>query len=150
MPYDNLSNISLEGFQVVSSQMFAHLPRKSDPTCTLWYNSIAFNKQATVSLNECEHIRIEINTKAKKLLIIPVTTRDKDAIRWIKAVKKPTPRKMDCKAFTSQLYEAWGWNTDFVYRTVGRLITVENKVMMLFDFTAPEHWKKREAGAQDE
>ena len=78
-----LSEISLEGFQVVSGQMFAHLPRKSDATCTLWATSISFSKQAVVLLNNCEHIRIEINPTTKGLLVVPVTSKDQDGIRWI-------------------------------------------------------------------
>ena len=66
-----LSEISLDGFQVVSGQMFAHLPRKSDATCTLWPTSISFSKQAVVLLNNCEHIRIEINPTTKGLLVVP-------------------------------------------------------------------------------
>ena len=75
-----LSEISLDGFQVVSGQMFAHLPRKSDATCTLWPTSISFSKQAVVLLNNCEHIRIEINPTTKGLLVVPVTSKDQDSV----------------------------------------------------------------------
>ena len=91
-----LSEISLEGFQVVSGQMFAHLPRKSDATCTLWPSSISFSKQSVVLLNNCEHIRIEINPATRGLLVVPVTSKDQDGIRWIKNVKEPVARKIEC------------------------------------------------------
>ena len=50
-------------------------------------------------------------------------------------------RKMDCKQFTLPLYDAWGWDKECVYRSVGQLVTYERKVMLLFDFNYPEKWK---------
>lgn len=144
-----LSEISLDGFQVVSGQMFAHLPRKSDATCTLWPTSISFSKQAIVLLNNCEHIRIEINPQTRGLLVVPVTSKDQDGIRWVKSVKSPAARKIECKSFASQLYDTWGWNKNLVYRATGRLFTADNKVLMLFDFANPESWKSREAGGKN-
>ena len=82
-----IKEISLDGFQVVSGEMFAHLPRKSDATCTLWPTSMSFSKQALVLLGTCEHVRIEVNVAKKGLLVIPVNSKDRDCIRWIKSVK---------------------------------------------------------------
>lgn len=39
---NSIPEISIDGFKVVSGKMFAHLPRKGEPTCTLWNNSISF------------------------------------------------------------------------------------------------------------
>lgn len=141
-----LKEISLDGFQVVSGEMFKHLPRKSDATCTVWPSSMAFSKQAIVLLGNCEHIRIQVNARTKGLLVVPVSSNDRDSIRWIKSVKSPAARKIECAKFAQQLYETWGWNPDQVYRAVGRLVTADNKVMLLYDFSEPESWKKPEAG----
>ena len=135
--------ISMDGFQVVSGEMFVRLPRKNEPTCTLWYNSICFGKMAMMALNNCERIRIEVNVHARKILIIPVSVKDKDNVRWITTGKNPQPRKIDCKTFTSQLYDAWGFDKDLNYRAYGRVVAADKKVMMLFDFTTPETWKSR-------
>jgi len=140
----SIPEITIDGFQVVSGEMFAHVPRKSEPTCTIWYNSIAFNKMALVALNNCERVRIEINPKTKCLLLIPVTAKDKDGIRWTKSVKDPVARKIECKAFTSQLYDIWEWNKEFVYRSVGRIVSADKKVMLLFEYSEPENWKCKE------
>lgn len=142
----SIKEISLEGFQVVSGEMFAHLPRKSDATCTLWPTAMSFSKQALVLLGNCEHIRIEVNTAKKGLLVVPVTTKDRDCIRWIKSIKNPTIRKMECCNFARQLYQAWGLNGDLNYRATGKLVAADNKVMLLFDFSDPESWKRVEAG----
>ena len=78
-----IPEISIDGFKVVSGKMFAHLPRKGEPTCTLWNNSISFNMTALQSINSCERVRIEVNPKTKGLLVIPVTIQDKDGVRVI-------------------------------------------------------------------
>jgi len=140
----NIKEINLDGFQVVSGEMFAHLPRKSDATCTLWPTAMSFSKQALVLLGNCEHIRIEVNPARKGLLVVPVTVKDRDCVRWIKSIKSPTIRKMECCQFARQLYETWNFNPDLNYRAIGKLVAADNKVMLLFDFSDPESWKRVE------
>ena len=139
-----IEEISVEGFKVVSGDLFVHLPRKSEPTCTIWSNSIRFSKTALIALNSCERIRIEVNPEKRCILIVPVTDKDKDGIWWIKNVKEPQTRKMGCKQFTMQLFDMWQWRCDYVYRASGRLVTADQKVMLLFNFSEPENWKCRE------
>ncbi len=140
------TEINLEGFQVVSGEMFAHLPRKSEPTCTIFPTAISFSKSAVELLNGCEHIRIEINPKTHGLLVVPVNSKDRDGVRWIKSVKAVNPKKIECSTFTKQLYETWGWEDELRYRTSGKLVTADNKLMMFFDFSNAEVWKKSEVG----
>lgn len=141
---DAIPEISHEGFQVVSGEMFKHMQRLSLPSATLWYNSISFSKASVQALNSCERVRIEVNPSTKCLLIVPVTIKDKDNIHWVKNVKDPQARKIECKAFTSQLFDTWGWKNTHVYRTTGRVVSVDKKVMLLFDFSDPESWLWKE------
>lgn len=120
------------------------MQRISQPSATLWYNSISFSKASVQALNNCERVRIEVNPSTKCLLIVPVTIKDKDNIHWVKNVKDPQARKIECKAFTAQLFETWGWKPDYVYRTTGRVVSVDKKVMLLFDFSEPESWLWKE------
>lgn len=143
---DEIQEISKEGFQVVSGGMFRRVIRLGQPTATIWPNSISFSKASLQALNTCERIRIEVNPAKHCILIVPVTEKDKDNVRWLKTGKDPSARKIECTAFTSQLYESWGWKKDLAYRVVGRIVTAEKKVMLLFDFTVPESWKFRDKG----
>ena len=144
MGNDLLPEISHEGFQVVSGELFKHMQRLSLPSATLWYSSISFSKASVLALNNCERVRIEVNPNTKCMLIVPVTIKDKDNIHWVKNVKDPRARKIECKAFTSQLFDTWGWKQDYVYRTTGRIVSVDKKVMFLFDFSEPESWPWKE------
>jgi hypothetical protein len=109
---------------------------------------MSFSKQALVLLGTCEHVRIEVNVAKKGLLVIPVNSKDRDCIRWIKSLKEPTVRKIECGRFTQQLYEAWNFSNEQVYRAVGKLVAADNKVMLLFDFNENETWKTPEAGGK--
>ena len=140
-----LNEISMEGFQVVSSDYFRCVTRGSAPTMTVWDGSIGFSKQDLVLLNNCENVIVQINSMEKKVLIIPTTSKDKDAIRWIKRMNPLEARKFTCQKLTDNLYETWGWDKEMIYRVTGRLVTVANKVMLYFDFSSPERWKRPEA-----
>ena len=135
-----IDEISLEGFKIVSGDLFMHAPRRSCPTCTIWRDSIGFSKRAVEELNTCERIRIQVHPDKRCILIVPVTMNDKDGIRWIKNTKEPAARKMTCKSFTSQLFEVWGLDPRCAYRANGRVVTSDHKVMLLFDFLDPETW----------
>lgn len=140
---DTLPEIALEGFQVVSGDMFSHFPKTSEPSCTLWNSSISFSKASIIALNCCEHILIRVSSKDKCLLLSPTTASDKDRITWTKGVKNVQAKKIDCKQFTTQLFATWNLDPQFCYRTYGRIVTVNNKIMLLFDFRKAESWKCR-------
>lgn len=53
--FNPIEEMTLEGFQIVSSNMFVHLPRKSDATCTIWPTRISFSKLALEYLHFCEY-----------------------------------------------------------------------------------------------
>ena len=54
---NSIEEVSLEGFQVVRAEMFLHLPRKGDATCTVWPTKISFSRLALTALNNCEYVR---------------------------------------------------------------------------------------------
>lgn len=136
--------ISIDGFQVVSGELFSHINRYVSPSCKIWSSGITFNRLAMTALNCCERVRLEVHPQKKSLLVVPVTAKDKDSIIWRKNIKEYAPRRMESIRFSSQIYEIWGWDPSCVYRATGRVVTVENKVMLLFDFNAPEQWKAKE------
>ena len=138
-----LEEINLDGFQIVKSEMFAHLPRKTDPTCSIWSTKLSFSKLCIELLNNCEFIRIEVNPNTRCLLVIPTPSTDKDSIRWIKGIKDKNVRNMESKQFGDEIYKAWGLDPEYNYRAIGRLVSARNKIMLLFDFNNAEMWKRR-------
>ena len=139
--FSPIEEMTIDGFQIVSASMFHHPPRKCEATCTIWPTRISFNKLTLEKLHYCDYIKIQVNPTTKCLLLSPVTSSDKDSIRWMKGEKEKFLRNLESKAFGEQLYQKWGLDADYNYRTVGRLVTVNHKVMILFDFNHPEVWK---------
>ncbi len=138
---DEIQELNLEGFQVVSSDFFDHYHQRNDiPTITLWNDQIAFSKASVKALNNCERVRMEINAQTRGILLIPVSTKDKDGIKWMTTGKDPHGRKIDCKGFTEKLYETWEWKKDHVYRANGRIVVADQKIMLFFDFSSPVCW----------
>ena len=138
---DAIQEISRDGFQIVSGEMFRRAFRIGAPTATIWPNRISFSKAALVALNNCERVRFEVNAATRCMLVVPVTEKDKDNVRWTKNSKEPAVRMIECLAFTKQLYESWDWKSEYAYRTTGRIVSSEKKVMLLFDFGNAESWK---------
>lgn len=147
---DALKEISTEGFQIVSGDMFIqNTLRTVYPAITLWHDYISFNKSAVDALNSCERIRIEVNPKTRGILIVPVNSLDKDGISWLSGTVEKHPRKIACEAFASQLFEAWGWDLNVTHRVTGCVVTADKKVMLLFDCNKPERWKGKEKLKED-
>ncbi len=137
---EEIKEVSFEGFQVVSGKLFKNTMRMNQPTITLWYNCISFSKAAMIALNNCERVRIEVNPETKRILLIPVTSSDTDAVHWVKTGKELKPRKIECSGFTSQLFERWDWDKKYVYRAIGRIVSFDKKLLLLFDFSEPQSW----------
>ena len=145
-----IEELNIEGFQIVRADMFAHMPRKSDSTCSLWPTKISFSKLCLEQLNNCEFIRIEVNPKTKYLLLVPVTSQDKDSIRWVKGAKMQYIRNLESKAFGAMIYKTWKLDIGFNYRAQGSLVSANKKIMMLFDFTNAEMWRNKDAARESE
>ncbi len=145
-----VEEMSLDGFQIVKSDMFMHSPRKSNPTCTIKPTKLSFNRMSIETLNNCEFIRLEVNPATRCLLVSPMPSNDKDSIRWIKGQKEQTSRNMESKRFGDEIYRAWGLDPDYNYRAVGRLVSARNKIMLLFDFSKAEMWKIKKSVTHDD
>ena len=145
-----IEELSMDGFQIVRADMFVHLPRKGDPTCSIWPTKISFSKLVLQQLNNCEYVRIEVNPQTKCLLVIPVSSSDKNSIRWVKGQKDLYVRNMESKAFGDEIYRTWRLDHGYNYRSIGRLVSAKGKVMMLFDFNDAEIWKTKKDGDECE
>ncbi len=138
-----IQEIDREGFQIVSGDLFRRPFRLSYPTVSIWPNRISFSKAALTALNNCERVRFEVNAAKRCMLVVPVTEKDKDNVRWLKGGAIPAVRMIDCFGFTRKLYDSWGWTQEYAYRTTGRIVSSDKKVMLLFDFSNAESWRHK-------
>lgn len=133
-----ISDISLEGFQVVSGHYFT---RCNEPAMTLWQTAISFNVASFTALNNCDAVQILVNDKKHYIVVKPVLSKEKDALNWKKKSPKSSHNRIECAAFGRRLYEQWNFDPGSRYRANGKLVQCDSKVMLLYDFTHPESWK---------
>ncbi len=133
-----VGDISLDGYQIVRGKYFRRL---IEPYMSIWNRSIQFNVPAYTALTNCESIQLLVHPTERKVVVKPVLSKDPEAINWIRDPSNPKTTKLECSMFTKQLYEQWGWNEALRYRSNGKLVKYDRKLMLLFDFTHPEIWK---------
>lgn len=141
---DLLNEISIEGFKVVSGDYFSSLPKPYAPLLTIGDGKLWFTKRDVLALNSCEYVLVRVNAEGRKILIVPTKSTDKDAIRWVSRMDPIDARRVSCPRLTDQLFEIWGWDKKMIYRSMGKLVTSNNKVMLFFDFSEPEIRQNRE------
>lgn len=147
---DTFPEINLDGFQVVKGDMFQVTYHRQAITLSIWNDEISFSKAALDALYGCERVRIEINPTSRCVLIIPVTVQDKDNVRWATvSANNKKPRKINCNKFTKLLYKTWGWDQEMAYKVEGKVVTYNQKVMLLFECNKAEHWKDKRANKND-
>jgi len=104
----DLTEISIDGFQIVSGNMFTRVAKKNKPICTINPHSVSFSKTSVISLNSCDHIIMRVSSKDRCILISPAPSTDRDSISWVKDPTHIRARKMECRPLTSKLYSSWG------------------------------------------
>lgn len=134
----NITEISLDGFQVVRGQYFSRI---IEPSFTIWYSGVSFNLSAYNALNSCESVQILVSNEKRCIIIKSVPSTDRDAVVWLKPSERHKYKKIECSKFTHQLYDFWNWNKGFHYRANGKLVKSGQKIMLYFDFTKPEEWE---------
>lgn len=130
-----LSEINLDGFQVVKGQYFQ---KQAEPILTLWPTAMAFGQGAFQAFHNCECIQVFLNSLNKSILICPASSNAQDAVAWRHTKAEPKYSKVDCPQLARKLFEQWGFRKECHYKTVGRLVQVDQKLMILFDFNNPE------------
>lgn len=127
-----IKNISLDGFQVVKSKFFS---RQFEPIMSLFPSAINFNTAAHKALNGCEFVEVLLNEKKKCILVRPASgSAENEAVRWQCGKGKPKYMRVECTAFAKPIFAAWKLNSKYHYKTIGKVVQCDKKVMLLFDF----------------
>lgn len=130
--------VDMAGFQAVQSYYFS---RSSLPMLSITKSNLQFNLPAVEALQNCESIKMFVNKETQQILVQPSHSRSQDSIRWTAPdAKTNKPPKLECGFFVKRLFELWDWNTEYRYKTAGRLVHSDKQVMLMFDFNSCEVW----------
>lgn len=134
-----IRNISLEGFQLVKCKYFS---RMSEPVMSLFPTAISFSVAAHEALNGCESVEILVNELKKSILVKPsLSAKDSEAVKWRKGKDKPKYSRIECSIFTKKLYSSWKLDNNLSYKSMGKIVQCDKKVMLLFEFSDAEVWE---------
>lgn len=138
---------SYDGFQVVRGEFFAHL---QEPSFTFNNYSCAVNAACIKKLPEFNYIQVLVNPETKKLAVRPCQEEEKDSFRWSTNAAKKGPRSITCRIFFAKVFSLMGWDPNYRYKLLGKLIRSNEELLFIFDLTSPQIFVKevKENGKQ--
>lgn len=122
-------------YQVVRGEYFSHV---REPSITFKDNKISLNMACIRRLPEVEYVQILVNPDEKKLAVRPSREDEKDSFVWCTTGEIRKPKQITCRVFFAKIMDAMGWNSDYRYKLLGKLIRSENELLFSFDLNATE------------
>ncbi|WP_196808584.1 integrase [Butyrivibrio sp. AC2005] len=128
-------SFSYEDFQVVRGEFFAHV---FEPSITFSDSKVYVNTACVKKLPETDYIQILINKEKKKLVVRPCNEDERDSFRWCSATAKRSPKQVTCRPFFAMLCDEMGWDPNYRYKFLGKMIKSKGESIFLFDLSSPE------------
>ena len=133
---------SYEGYQVVRGEFFAHI---FEPSFTFNSYKVSVNTACIKKLPNIDYVQILVNPEEKKLAVKPCPEEAKDSFRWCSAnSKKRSPKQITCRIFFAKVIALMGWNPNYRYKLLGKLLKSGDDILFVFDLTTPEIYKRVE------
>ena len=133
-------NFDFDGFQVVRREFFAHLsePAVTFNNCKFYVNSACLNKFPDIN-----HVQVLVNQNTRILALRPCAESARDSFAWCGTSKgKRKPKHTTCRLFFAKIVSMMGWNPDYRYKLLGKLIHANGEYMIAFDLTATEVYQR--------
>ena len=83
----------------------------------------------------CEAVRLMLNNRTKQVIVIPTPSSETDAVKWRKSNNVAKFSRINCAPFTKEIFRVWQLDEAKKYRCYGKKVKVDNRVVLLFDFT---------------
>ena len=136
----DVENFDYEGYEVVRGEFFAHT---LEPTICFFQNKVSVNAACLRRFEDTSYIQILVNPEEKKLAVKPSTEEDKDSFRWSTGKSNRLPRQIRCNLFFAKVFTLMGWNPDYKYKLLGKLIRANSEFLFVFDLNSPEIFVRR-------
>lgn len=133
-------NYTFDGFQVVRREFFAHLrePSATFSDCKFSVNSACINK-----FPDADAVQVLINQDSRIMALMPCDENAKDSFIWCKISKgKRQPKPITCRLFFAKIVDMMGWNPNYRYKMLGKVIQANGEKLIAFDFNAVETYQR--------
>lgn len=131
-------SFSYDGYQIVRGEYFAHI---NEPSVVLSDYKITMNNACLKKAPDTTYVQLLVNPSSQKLVIRPSSEDEKDSFCWCTAKHKP--RTITCKGFYAMLVSKFGWNPDYRYKFLGKMIHSKGEYLFVFDLTGPEIYQRQ-------
>lgn len=130
-----------EGYQVVRGEFFAHV---YEPSLSFNNYKVSVNTACIKKLPDFDYIQILVNPDEKKLAVRPCREDEKDSFRWCSATEKRSPKQITCRMFFVKVITLMGWDPNYRYKLLGKLIRSGDELLFVFDLKDPEIYVRTE------
>lgn len=131
---------SYDGYQVVRREFFAHM---YEPSITFNNCKVSVNTACLARLPNVDYVQILVNPETKKLAIRPSSEDAKDSFLWCTAKGgKRKPKQVICRMFFAKVIQLMGWNPNYRFKLLGKLIQSGSEYLFIFDLTATEIYQR--------
>lgn len=133
-------DFNYDGYQVVRREFFAHI---SEPSVTFNNYKFYVNAACLNRFPQVDHVQVLVNQESKILAIRPCRAEDRDACAWCtNGTGRRKPKQITCKIFFAKVFSLMGWNLDYRYKLLGRVIHAKDEWLIAFDLTATEVYQR--------
>jgi len=132
-------SFSYDGFQVVRGEFFAHV---HEPSITFNCHKVSLNTACLRRLPDVEYVQILVNQNEHKLVVRPCSEDEKDSFIWCTTGGKRNPKQITCRVFFAMIIDLMGWNPDYRYKLLGKLIRSGDEYLFAFDLTSTEIFQR--------
>lgn len=130
-------SFSYDGFQVVRGEFFSHI---YEPSITFNAGKFYVNTTCLKKLPDVDYVQILVNPELKRLVVRPCSEDAKDAELWKTPSKKP--KQITCRVFFAMVMKLMGWNSDYRYKVLGKLIRNNGELIFVFDLSSREAYPR--------
>ncbi len=129
-----------EGYQVVRREFFAHI---NEPSITFNNYRVYVNTACLNRFRSVDYVQALVNKDSKILAIRPCSEDERDAFSWcVPGSAKRKPRQITCRLFFAKIFSLMGWNPDYRYKLLGKVIHANDEYLIAFDLSATEVYQR--------
>ena len=124
-------DMDIDDFEIVSPEFFSQI---KEPSFTVNVNKVYVNAACVRLLPDVEYVKILVNRKRKQVAFEPSDEMDIKAYRWsrVKDGKRYASQRTG-DIFVMMLCEMMGWDPDYRYKIIGRLVHSKGHSLIVFD-----------------
>ena len=113
--------LNYDGYEVVRGEFFSHL---HEPCITFNNFKVYMNTACIKKLPETDYVQIlDKPEKKRKLAVRPCSEESKEFLPLVQRhCGNAPPKQVTCRVFYGKITELMGWNPNYRYKLVGKLI----------------------------